>query len=97
MVCEILSVGTELLMGQVANTDAQYISQRLSALGISVYRHTVVGDNVGRLDEALATALSRSDFVITTGGLRTQADSGRSQPDSHSRLRRARREGHDRQ
>ena len=51
MVCEILSVGTELLMGQVANTDAQYISQRLSALGISVYRHTVVGDNVGRLDE----------------------------------------------
>jgi molybdenum cofactor synthesis domain-containing protein len=69
MVCEILSVGTELLMGQVANTDAQYISQRLSALGISVYRHTVVGDNVGRLDEALATALSRSDFVITTGGL----------------------------
>lgn len=69
MICEILSVGTELLMGQVANTDAQYISQRLSALGISVYRHTVVGDNVGRLDEALATALSRSDFVITTGGL----------------------------
>lgn len=69
VVCEILSVGTELLMGQVANTDAQYISQRLSALGISVYRHTVVGDNVGRLDEALATALSRSDFVITTGGL----------------------------
>ena len=69
MICEILSVGTELLMGQVANTDAQYISQRLSALGITVYRHTVVGDNVGRLDEALATALSRSDFVITTGGL----------------------------
>ncbi len=69
MVCEILSVGTELLMGQVANTDAQYISQRLSALGITVYRHTVVGDNVGRLDEALSTALSRSDFVITTGGL----------------------------
>lgn len=69
MICEILSVGTELLMGQVANTDAQYISRRLSALGISVYRHTVVGDNVGRLNEALSAALSRSDLVITTGGL----------------------------
>ena len=69
MICEILSVGTELLMGQVANTDAQYISRRLSALGISVYRHTVVGDNVGRLTEAVSTALSRSDLVITTGGL----------------------------
>jgi len=69
MVCEILSVGTELLMGQVANTDAQYISQRLSALGISVYRHTVVGDNVKRLKEALSEAFERADIVITTGGL----------------------------
>lgn len=69
MVCEILSVGTELLLGQVANTDAQYLSQRLSALGISVYRHTVVGDNEARLDEALKLALSRSDTVIMTGGL----------------------------
>ncbi|MBQ3079668.1 MAG: competence/damage-inducible protein A [Clostridia bacterium] len=69
MVCEILSVGTELLMGQVANTDAQYISQRLTSVGITVYRHTVVGDNAGRLDEALETALLRSDMVITTGGL----------------------------
>lgn len=69
MVCEILSVGTELLMGQVANTDAQYISQRLTAVGISVYRHMVVGDNAGRLHEALASALARSDMVITTGGL----------------------------
>jgi len=69
MICEILSVGTELLMGQVANTDAQYISRRLSAVGISVYRHTVVGDNPGRLKEALSEALSRSDMVITTGGI----------------------------
>ena len=69
MICEILSVGTELLMGQVANIDAQYISRRLSAVGISVYRHTVVGDNVGRLNEALSAALSRSGLVITTGGL----------------------------
>ena len=109
MVCEILSVGTELLMGQVANTDAQYISQRLSALGISVYRHTVVGDNVGRLDEALATALSRSDFVITTGGLGpTEDDLTKETVAAHFGLKliqdeaslihiRTRRQGHDRQ
>ena len=69
MIAEILSIGTELLMGQVANTDAQYISRRLSALGISVYHHTVVGDNPARVKDALGTALKRSDIVITTGGL----------------------------
>lgn len=69
MICEILSVGTELLMGQIANTDAQYISRRLAELGISIYRHTTVGDNPARVKEALGTALSRSDLVITTGGL----------------------------
>ena len=69
MVAEILSIGTELLMGQIANTDAQYISRRLSELGVALYRHTVVGDNPGRVREALETALSRSDIVITTGGL----------------------------
>ena len=69
MICEILSVGTELLMGQVANTDAQYLSRRLSELGVKVFRHTTVGDNPARVKEALATALSRSDLVITTGGL----------------------------
>ena len=45
MIAEILSVGTELLMGQIANTDAQYISRRLSELGVTLYRHTTVGDN----------------------------------------------------
>ena len=69
MICEILSVGTELLMGQVANTDAQYLSRRLSELGVKVFRHTTVGDNPARVKEALQTALSRSDLVITTGGL----------------------------
>ena len=69
MICEILSVGTELLMGQVANTDAQYISRRLSELGVQVFRHTTVGDNPERVKEALNTALGRSDLVITTGGL----------------------------
>ncbi|MEE1199235.1 MAG: competence/damage-inducible protein A [Christensenellales bacterium] len=69
MIAEILSVGTELLLGQIANTDAQYLSRRLSELGVSLYRHTTVGDNPGRLREALAEALSRADIVITTGGL----------------------------
>ena len=69
MVAEILSIGTELLMGQIANTDAQYISRKLSELGITMYRQTTVGDNPGRVKEALEVALSRSDIVITTGGL----------------------------
>ena len=69
MIAEILSVGTELLMGQIANTDAQFLSRRLAELGIMLYRHTTVGDNPARVKEALGEALSRSDIVITTGGL----------------------------
>ena len=69
MIAEILSVGTELLMGQIANTDAQYISRRLSELGVTLYRHTTVGDNPARVKEALGQALDRADMVITTGGL----------------------------
>ena len=69
MNAEVLSVGTELLMGQIANTDAQYLSRELSALGINVYYHYTVGDNPGRLREAVKLALSRSDLIITTGGI----------------------------
>jgi len=69
MTAEILAVGTELLMGQIANTNAQYISQRLAELGVCVYFHSVVGDNPARLEETLNRALDRSDIVITTGGL----------------------------
>jgi len=69
VIAEILSVGTELLMGQIANTDAQYISRRLSELGVSIYRHTTVGDNPARVKEALGEALGRCDIVLTTGGL----------------------------
>ena len=74
LVCEILSVGTELLLGQVANTDAQILSQGLSELGISVFHHTVVGDNPKRLTEAVHLAKSRADIIITTGGLGPTAD-----------------------
>ena len=66
---EILSIGTELLLGDICNTDAQQVSSMLSRLGINVYWHTVVGDNYDRLYKALSLALSRADIVITTGGL----------------------------
>ncbi len=69
MNAEILAVGTELLMGQIANTNAQYLSRRLADLGIRVLYHSVVGDNPQRLSDSLALALSRTDIVVMTGGL----------------------------
>ena len=66
---EIIAVGTELLLGSIANTNAQEISQALSTLGINVFWHTVVGDNPARLSEALDIARKRADILITTGGL----------------------------
>ncbi len=66
---EILSVGTELLLGQIVNTNARDISRMLSELGMNVYYTTVVGDNPNRLKDALKTAASRADGVILTGGL----------------------------
>ena len=66
---EIISVGTELLLGNIANTDARDISTMLSELGINVYFHTVVGDNPERLKSAVAVARTRADIIITTGGL----------------------------
>ncbi len=69
MNAEIISVGTELLLGEILNTDAQYLSQKLSEYGVDVYRQTVVGDNPERLKNAVMTALEGSDIVITSGGL----------------------------
>jgi len=66
---EILCVGTELLLGDIVNTNAAFLSKRLAELGICVYHHSVVGDNPSRLKDALSLALSRSDLVITSGGL----------------------------
>ena len=71
---EILSVGTELLLGSIVNSDAQMISRELSALGINVYYHTVVGDNPGRLEQAVEVARQRADILITTGGLGPTCD-----------------------
>ncbi len=69
MIAEILCVGTELLLGDIVNTNAQYLARRLSELGIFVYHQSVIGDNPERLKEAYKLAFSRSDLVITTGGL----------------------------
>lgn len=74
MIAEILCIGTELLMGQVLNTNAQFLSRRLSALGISQYHQTVVGDNAERLEAAYRLALRRADVVITSGGLGPTVD-----------------------
>lgn len=66
---EILCVGTELLLGDIVNTNAAFLSRALAALGIPVYRQTVVGDNPERLKKALEDALAHADLVITSGGL----------------------------
>ena len=66
---EILCVGTELLLGEVVNTNAAYISRELARLGISVYHTAVVGDNPARLSDAVKTALSNADLLVLTGGL----------------------------
>ena len=71
---EILSVGTELLLGNIANLDAQILSQGLSELGLNVFWHTVVGDNPQRAREAVAIAKQRADIIITTGGLGPTCD-----------------------
>ncbi len=69
MICEIISVGTELLLGSIVNTNAAYIAERLSVMGISLYRQTVVGDNESRIKLALKSAFETADLVIMTGGL----------------------------
>ena len=66
---EILCVGTELLIGDIVNTNAAFLSRRLAAMGIGVYRQAVVGDNPQRLAEDVRAALSRADLVVMSGGL----------------------------
>ena len=69
MVAELISVGTELLLGNIVNTNAHFLAQKCALLGLSMYNQTVVGDNRERLKEAVTAALSRADVVILTGGL----------------------------
>ena len=69
MVVELISVGTEILLGNIVNTNATYLAEQCALLGCSLYRQSVVGDNEGRLEEAVRQALGRSDIIILTGGL----------------------------
>lgn len=69
MRCEIIGVGTELLLGQIVNSNAAWIGQHLAVVGWDSLRQTVVGDNEGRIAEAIEEALERADAVIVTGGL----------------------------
>jgi nicotinamide-nucleotide amidase len=66
---EIVAVGTELLLGQIANTNAQWLSEQLAKYGINVFYHTVVGDNLNRVKQAFSLAEDRADIIIVTGGL----------------------------
>lgn len=74
MVAELISVGTELLMGNIVNTNAAYLSKELAAIGVSVYYQSTVGDNKERLKAAIETALKRADVIILSGGLGPTAD-----------------------
>ena len=69
MVVELISVGTELLLGNIVNTNTQFLAEQCALLGLSMYHQVTVGDNRERLSEAVRTALGRSDVVILTGGL----------------------------
>ncbi|NLZ38394.1 MAG: competence/damage-inducible protein A [Firmicutes bacterium] len=69
MRAEIIAIGTELLLGQTTNTNARFLAEKLAEKGIDVYWQSVVGDNAERLKAALLLALSRSDIIITSGGL----------------------------
>ena len=73
-VTEIISVGTELLLGHVTNTDARDVSEMLSKIGINVLYHTVVGDNPKRIEDCVNIAKDRADIIITTGGLGPTCD-----------------------
>ncbi len=71
---EIVTTGTEILLGQIVDTNAAWIAQHLNAIGINLYYKSTVGDNVARLQQVLETAMARSDVVIVTGGLGPTAD-----------------------
>lgn len=69
MKCEIIAVGTEVILGDILNSNAQYLAKELANLGVDVYYHEVVGDNRERILDCFKRSLDRSDIIITTGGL----------------------------
>src|SRR5690625_7215332 len=66
---EMIAIGTELLLGQISNTNAQWISQQLALSGVNTYYHSDVGDNINRLESVFKKAHERSNIMIVTGGL----------------------------
>src|SRR5512140_2488022 len=74
MRAETISIGTELLLGQIIDTNAVWIAERLSEVGVDLYFRTTVGDNVSRIVDAIRHALTRADVIITTGGLGPTVD-----------------------
>jgi molybdenum cofactor synthesis domain-containing protein len=71
---EIVTIGTEMLLGDLVDTNTAWLSAHLAALGVGIYRHTTVGDNRERIASVLREAASRSDLVVTTGGLGPTSD-----------------------
>ena len=74
MRAEVVAIGTEILLGHIVNTNTAFLSDALAGIGIDVFYHTAVGDNPGRLSQAINNSLRRSDIVITTGGLGPTVD-----------------------
>ncbi len=74
MIAEIISIGTELLLGQIVDTNAKYLSQKLAEIGVKVCFRQTTGDNVERIKETIVYALKRSDFIILSGGLGPTGD-----------------------
>jgi competence/damage-inducible protein CinA-like protein len=72
--CEIITIGTELLLGEITDTNSRYMARALRDLGIDLYRKTTIGDNARRIAQAIQEALQRSDIIITTGGLGPTVD-----------------------
>src|SRR5690349_23826796 len=66
---EIVAIGSELLLGQIVDTNSAWMAQRLTALGVNLYFKSVVGDNPGRMKEVIGRAIERADIVITSGGI----------------------------
>ena len=69
MTVEIIAVGTEILLGNIVNTNAAYLAEKCAGLGLSCYHQDVVGDNEERLSETIRLALTRADIILLSGGL----------------------------
>ena len=69
MIAELISVGTEILLGNIVNTNAAYLSEKCAGLGLSCFYQEVVGGNEDRLYESIKTALGRADILLLSGGL----------------------------